>query len=169
MISSRGLKGLFAVLLILTLSLKLPAHIHIAAELNNKSWIGSEIAAFLERHGFQVSEGSEKSYLSVMAAMQGDCRLLVAVVSPEGWHRDLIGQLASPNDQLFFVFRGTTYPDQPRWLTQADHYWSYYILDRLHRFNGRMRSVRPVLGVSASPGCDIKHIPWSEVAELPQA
>jgi hypothetical protein len=91
----------------------------------------------------------------------GDCRLLVALVAPQGWHRDIVRQLASQYDQVFFVFGGVVYQDQPTRLTLMHQYWR-----TLNIFAGRKLPIRPVLGIVASPACNLRDMPWQELAKL---
>ena len=97
-----------------------------------------------------------------MAAESGGCRLLTVIAAPQGWHRDIIRRSASPGDVILFAFNGATYQDQPTWLTWVHHYWRV-----LNSHVGRRLATRPVLGVVASPTCDLRDMPWRELAELP--
>lgn len=120
------------------------------------------LTAFLVRQGFHLGEIYNQPDLPLHSATQGDCRLLVAVVSPFGMHRDILRQLASPADRVRFVVDGMVYDDQPKWRTWTEYYWQ-----RLNRALGRRRLEWPVLGVIAPPGCNLQAIAWRDLARLP--
>lgn len=117
-----------------------------------------EAAALLERHGFQVSEGNPDSDLIWVSGIARGCRVLIASVSPRGWHRSVVTQVAAGN-QLFYAFGGKLYPEQPIVWTRAHYYWSklcHYLRLSVPR--------RPVLAVVASPICET--VPLDDLAKL---
>jgi hypothetical protein len=156
MISRRGGEALLALLLILSLSLKVPGSMSLQTDSRN---VADRVAAFLKRHGFQAAENASDEDLFSLSAVAGECRLLVALLSPQGWHRDVIRKLAPPGDQLLFVFDGMTYPTQPVLLTRVHDYWSRFL-----RYAGGRPPLRPVLGIVGSPGCALAEMRWSELA-----
>ncbi|MBX6742124.1 MAG: hypothetical protein QJR07_15530 [Acetobacteraceae bacterium] len=122
-----------------------------------------QLADFLGRQGFQVHEEGRPDSPFVQAAT-ADCHLLVMLAAPEGWHRDIIRRLALPQDQVFFVFDAVVYQDQPEWLPWAHHYWRV-----LNFYIGRKLPARPLLGIVASPACDLRDMPWREITALPSS
>lgn len=120
------------------------------------------VATLLGRHGFRVDATEDDAASPFVSAVRGDCRLLVVAVSPQGWERDLVHRLAPPGGGAVFVFDGEFHEDQPKLRTSALHYWR-----RLNALAGRRLPARPVLGVVASPECDLRGVAWSDVAELP--
>jgi hypothetical protein len=155
-ISSRTGKMIFGIGLITTVTLKL---VTAASQLPSVGRGEGETRAFLSRSGFRVNESAPRALFQV--AVAGDCRMFVANVAPDGTHRHLVREGASPQDAVFFVYRGATYADQPRWLTWWDDHWR-----KLNGFVGRRLPERPVLGVIASPGCDLKAMAWGDLAEV---
>lgn len=162
---SPTLKGLFAFLLAVSVGGKIIAVSWSPAE---GTWSApysagnTEIAAFFDRHEFLArKDENNMGDVFVGPGVAGDCHLLVINATPEGWVRDAVRQLASRNDEVFFVFDGTVYQDQPTWHTRMHYYWR-----QLNRFTGRAIPARPVLGIVASPGCDLRDMPWREIAEL---
>ena len=121
-----------------------------------------DIGAFLVRHGYEVTKAGDahERGLAFLTATKGACRAFVATVSPLGWHREIVRLQASPQDEVFYVFRGMSYPDQPRWLTWLDWYWW-----RLNDYAGRRVPTHEVFGVVAYPQCELRSLPWNEVAE----
>ncbi len=155
MISSRASKLLFFGLLILTFSLKVVVTRTQSRPEQLDLMVRTQIAAFLARHGFQPDPAG---WIGV-AAHSGKCQLLVTEVAYQGWHRDSVRRLASQEDQLVFYFRGHMYPDQPIWLTQLAGYSA-----RALRNLGLNARSDPVLGIVASPACNLDALPWQDLA-----
>lgn len=151
MISRRGGEVLLALLLILSLLLKISGVKNAQAE--GSRGVYDRVATVLERHGFKVVKNATDEDLFSLSGLRGQCRLLVAVLSPHGWHRDVIRQIAPPDSQLLFLFDGASYRDQPLLLTRLDYYWS-----RLLRYAGINQPLRPVLGVVGSSECELDEI-----------
>ncbi len=122
----------------------------------------SRIVVFLDRHGFQVDRNDRSDGSPFVQAAAGGCRLLAVFAAPQGWYRDIIRRLAGPQDEVFFVFGGAVYPDQPIWQTWTRHYWRL-----LNLYAGRRIPAHPVLGIVASRACDLRNLPWQDLAELP--
>jgi hypothetical protein len=162
--ASLTLRRLFVLLLALSVGTKIIALNQSVrgADQPTQSTTRDEIAAFFTHQGFEVSKVEAQSESPFVPAAAGDCRLLAVLAAPQGWHRDLVRQLASPHDQVFFVFGGVVYEDQPTWLTWIHKYWS-----RLNQYAGRRLRTGPVLAIVASPACDLRDIPWRELAEPP--
>ncbi|HJS84356.1 MAG TPA: hypothetical protein VJ779_02735 [Acetobacteraceae bacterium] len=161
MAASLTFRSLVALLLVVSVGIKLtirsqPSHGAVPA---TESPATGAVAAFLDRHGFRVNEADSRPESPVVFADAGTCRLLAVLAAPEGWHRELVRRLASPDDQVFFVFDGTVYPNQPVWRTWIHHIWG-----ELNRYIGLTPSSRPVVGVIASPSCDLRNMPWRELA-----
>ncbi len=156
MISSRATKLSFAVLLILTLVLKVLAAPNQLGPEERANMVRNQIAGFLARHGLQP--GLDDS-LGV-SGRSGECRLLVVEAAYQGWHRDTLRRLAAQKDQLRFYFRGRMYADQPIWLTRLSGHWATF----LQSF-GLNTPVEPVLGIVASPICNLNAMPWQELAD----
>lgn len=159
---SYALKGLLALLLGLSIGIKVAGG---DGEGSGGGMLAEkrEVAAFLARQGFRVDQEDEEAASSpFVTAAVGACRLLVVAAAPQGWHRDIIHQLASPRDRVFFVIGGVVHYDQPQWRTWTDHQWR-----RLNRLVGRQLPARPVFGFVASPGCDLRGMAWRALAELP--
>ncbi|MDP3418490.1 hypothetical protein [Falsiroseomonas sp.] len=120
-----------------------------------------QVIAFLYRQGFQMDATGiemEDVFLPVVA---GDCHLVAVLAAPQGWHRDITHRVALPEDQIFFVVGAKVYQDQPAWGPWIYHYWRV-----LNLYVGRKLLARPVLGIVATPECDLRDMPWQEIAEL---
>src|SRR6476620_5873333 len=118
MISRRAGGALLILLLVLSVSLKvLQSHDESAA-----GDVAEGVSTFLARNGFAIERRASDEDLFLVSATASECRLLVAVLSPEGWHRDVIRKLAPSDSQLIFVYNGIIYADQPTMLTRFNEY-----------------------------------------------
>ena len=159
MIASYVPKLLLGVLLILTLSLKVPGGVSEAVP-EQDEMVRTHIATFLARQGFKPDRAIAGQNPIAITGHSGGCHLLIADVAPQGWHRFILRRLASGGDQVFFVFRGRKYEEQPVWLTRLTAYWAVAV-----RNVGLNTRVEPVLGIVASPACGLGAMQWGELAE----
>jgi hypothetical protein len=118
-----------------------------------------KVAEFLMRHSFtvalyqQAAEGQP-----AIRASAADCRMLVAQSSPIAWEGDQIRRYAIASDQMFVVFGGKIYADQPVWLTVPASLWS-----RFKRELGLRAEAISLLTIIASESCDAERLPWAEL------
>ena len=156
--SSRALKYLVLLaLLSLTLAWKVVARATPDEQPTDRN-IQVRIAEFLARQHFSVSmmERAEEGKPAVTAT-SGSCRILVIKSPALGWDRDLIRRYADAGDQVFVVFQGRTYADQPTFRTVLDTLWSRFL-----RELGARRWPSPVLGVVARTDCEADRLPWDK-------
>ena len=158
--SSPIAKLVLGALLALTLSLKVWG-VSDASVPHQDAATSARFSAFFARHGFEERSTEIANPVAVLG-QAGTCSLLIIAAAPQGWHRDILGRFAENGDQLFFVYRGTRFQSQPVWRTRAYHYWSL-----IAQGVGLDAPVRLVLGVVASPTCDVNDLPWGELDELP--
>jgi hypothetical protein len=154
--SSRALKYLvLLVLLSLTLAWKVIARAAPDEQPTDRN-IQVRVAEFLVQQHFSVSmsERAEEGKPAV-TAKSGSCRLLVIKSPALGWDRDLIRRYADPEDQVFVVFRGRIYSDQPTFRTVLDALWSRFL-----RELGFRTWPSPVFAVIARTGCEADRLPW---------
>jgi hypothetical protein len=121
-----------------------------------------KVAEFLVRQHFAValSEQVSEGYPTIQATA-GACRILVAESPVTGWNRDMIHRNASAADQVFVVFSGRVYAEQPTWLTVGDALWS-----RFKRELGLEAAAAPLLAVTATKSCAAELLPWRELRNL---
>lgn len=166
MAASRRLSALAAGLLVASLGMKLAvggvAPPGVEAQLAADDRSEAKLTAFLQRQGFGVRRETAQAAFPVLLAEAGDCQLLAALVAPQGWHRDLIRQLAGQDRRSFFVFDGVVHAEQPVWRGWAEHYRSV-----LNRYAGRSLGARPVVAVVALPACDLPAAMWQDFARMP--
>jgi hypothetical protein len=161
MISRRAAETLMIFVLVLSLSLKIVGDT--SAQTTEVNDVQSSVADLLEHQGFEVTHDTPDVDLFPLAGVRGQCSLLVAVISPLGWHRDVIRKSAPPGSTTIFVFDGTSYRDQPVLRTRVDYYWTRFL-----RYAGFNHPVRPVLGIVGSPECELdKMASWGTFAVMP--
>jgi hypothetical protein len=157
--SSRALKYL-ALLVLLSLSLgwKVVARAT-SEERPTDRTIQGRVADFLIRQHFSVSilESSEQGRPSI-AARSGACRILIIRSPAIGWDRDLIRRYAEAGDQLFVVFQGRIYADQPTLRTVFDALWSRFVKEL-----GVRASPSPIFAIVAKPSCEADRLPWEKL------
>ena len=156
--SSRALKWLvLGVLLSFSLGWTVAARSNVGERPAERN-IQVAVAEFLVRQHFEVSmsERVEEGKPAV-AASSGSCRMLVAKSPALGWDRDLIRRYADAEDQVFVVFRGRIYSDQPTFRTALDALWSRFL-----RELGFRMWPSPVLAVVAKMGCEADRLPWDK-------
>jgi hypothetical protein len=157
--SSRALKYL-ALLALLSLSLGWKVGARATAEERpSDRYIQGRVADFLVRQHFSVSilETSEQGKPSV-AAHSGGCRILVIRSPAIGWDSDLVRRYADAGDQVFVVFKGRIYPDQPTFRTVFDVLWSRFL-----RELGARAWPSPIFAILAKPSCEADRLPWEKL------
>jgi len=118
-----------------------------------------KVAEFLARQRFAVvvSEKLETGALTIQGTA-GACRVLVAKSAADGSDRDRLGRYASAADNVFVVFGGRTYAEQPTWLTMSDWLWA-----KLRGELGFKAHATPVFVVIATKGCGAEQFPWHQL------
>jgi len=155
--SSPVLKWGVLLLLPLTLGWKLAVRPGDSGELKEKETL--KIAEFLVRQRFAVavSEKMDEGQPAIRATA-GACRILVAKSPALGWDRDMIRRNATAADEIFVVFAGKIYTEQPTWLTVSDMLWS-----RFKRELGLKAEPAPLFAVIATRPCAAERLPWKEL------
>lgn len=161
---SRGFKFLLGLALISTLGFKLllkPA----TSSQNPATAAQSRLADFLTRQHFRVSvvENAAEGQASIVAST-GVCRIL-AVRSPAmGWDRDLVRRQASAGDEVFVLYRGKIYDEQPTLRTVSDFLWG-----RILRELGISSADRAIYAIISPRSCNASLLPWDELAAVDRA
>jgi hypothetical protein len=148
------LKLVLVLLLVMSLGWKSAVRIDYSSNLEDK------IRDFLVRNHFLVTVSEEiiRDHRTFRAS-KAACQILVTEISHRGWERDAMNSRATAMDQVFIVFGGKIYTEQPTWLTASDFLW-YKLLGEL---GFEVRST-PVLAVVATKSCDAERLPWYELA-----
>jgi len=158
-ISSLVSKLVLCGLLVLTLSFKVSVGVRQFVP-GQDEMVRTYMATFLARHGFQPDPVIALQNPLGASGRSGGCQLLIAEVAYQGWQRDFFRRAVAEEDQFFFFFRGHKYQDQPVWLTRLSGYWNTFL-----RNLGFNAPVEPVLGIAASPPCDLNAMPWQKLAD----
>jgi hypothetical protein len=147
------LKWLLLALLLLSLGWKSAIRIDYSSTLQN------DILSFLSRNRFVVvvSEGMFPGS-QAFTATRGACRMVLTGISYRGWERDSIHGRATAMEEVFIVFGGKIYAEQPTWLTAID-FLSYKVLSEL----GFKVRRAPVIAVIATKNCAAELLPWHEL------
>jgi hypothetical protein len=146
----------FCLVLGLSVALKLPGLLRVTEGSANA--ISPEIEMLLRQHSFQVSQYAPDNDLTWMSGIEGDCRIMIAAVAPQGWHRALVAQVAT-GKQLFYLFDGSVYTEQPIFRTRSYHYWR-----KLNHYIGLSPQNLPVLAIVIAPSC--QKVPLSQLAAI---
>jgi hypothetical protein len=148
------LKWVLLLLLLISLGWKSAIRIDYSSNLEDK------IGSFLVRNHFlfTVSEEMIRDHRTFRAS-KASCQMLMTEISHRGWERDSIKRRATAVEQVFIVFGGKIYAEQPIWLTVSDFLW-YKVLSEL----GLKVRPTPLLAVIATKSCDAERLPWYELA-----
>lgn len=114
--------------------------------------------SFLESHGFKLDKSPADRDFFLLSGATGDCQVLVAAVSPQGWHTDIVRKLVPSRSNLLFIYRGQAYSEQPVLITAFNDY-----IFRFFRMLGAHPRMSPILAVVASPECKVEELPWTEI------
>jgi hypothetical protein len=130
-----------------------------AIRIDYSSSFENSVSTFLARNHFivVVSEEMFPGKL-VFRASRAACRMLLTQVSPRGWERDSIYNSATAAEQVFIVFGGKIYAEQPMWLTAADFLWYKFRIEL-----GLKVRPTPVIAVIAAKSCAAERLPWHEL------
>jgi hypothetical protein len=153
------LKWVLLLLLVMSLGWKSAVRIDYSSNLEDK------LRSFLVRNHFLVTVSEEiirdhRTFRATKAA----CQMLVTEISHRGWERDSMNRRATVMEQMFIVFGGKIYAEQPTWLTASDFLW-YKLLSEL----GLKVRPAPLLAVIATNTCDAERLPWYELASAEPA
>jgi hypothetical protein len=129
-----------------TLSIKLLAAAWGASRQNEDPRLLLE--ASLRAAGFRTEAPLPDSQPALLPATRRSCSLLIAQISPLGWHRDLLERLTRPGETRHFAFRGEVGESQQVLETSL----SFYRM-RILRYAGLSAAEEPVWGIIASPEC----------------
>jgi hypothetical protein len=151
---SHVFKWLLLLLLLLSLGWKSVIQIDYSNNFEDK------MRSFFIRNHFMVTVSEEliKDHRTFRAT-KAACLMLVTGVSHRGWERDLMNKVATAREQVFIVFAGKIYAEQPTWLTVLDFLW-YKVLSEL----GFKVFPTPVIAVIATKSCDAERLPWYELS-----
>jgi hypothetical protein len=154
--SSSAFKLLLTAVLLVSISWK------IAIASKHESSPTDGLVQFLERHQFEVVLTEQLvAGMPIIEAKTASCHLKVARLAPDGSDQDLLRHLTLDTDQLFFVFAGRVYTQQPVFWTQINYLWSR----RLHEL-GLTEHIRYAFAIIADSSCNAEQLPWTELEKI---
>lgn len=119
----------------------------------------TSLAAALADYGYAVDATLPDTEPAMLPVQRNNCQMLIAVVSPLGWHRDLLEQLAGGEKQLAYAFAGAITAEQPVWRTAFARGRA-----RLSNYLQMAWPDTPVLAVISGADCDPSFS--NEIAQL---
>lgn len=146
----------FCLVVAMSVALKLPGLLRVTEGPANA--ISPRIELLLKQHSFQVSQYAPDNDLTWVSGVEGDCRIMIAAVAPQGWHRALVAQMAI-GKRLFYLFDGHVYTEQPIFRTRSYHYWR-----KLNQYLGLSPQNLPVLAIVMASTC--QGVPLTQLAAL---
>ncbi|MEP9376692.1 hypothetical protein ABLE91_08280 [Aquabacter sp. CN5-332] len=122
----------------------------------------SAMRAFLEQQGLSVLGVHQNLDLTLVdAEKRPSCRITLANMAPQGWHGGVVRRMADDGAQLFFVFDGAIFPEQPAMRARLQLYLSLIL-----RHLGFSAPVHPLLGVIADKDCHAATYPWANLTRI---
>lgn len=120
----------------------------------------NDIVGLLEHNGFAVQPSAPNADPQWITGTRDGCRVQIANVSPQGWHRNIV-EWAARDRTLVYSASGALEPRQPLVGPMAHHY-----LNRLKRYAGIDAPAVRVRAVLLDKGCMPGAIPDQELAAL---
>ncbi len=148
----------FAALLAVSLGLKV--QLGSASSFQEQYPDGSDIEALLASHAFEVTPPEPQTDPQWYTARRGGCTLLVANVSPQGWHRAAVEWKAA-GAPVVYAAGAALHERQPIAGPLARHY-----LRRMERYAGIDAPPLRVRAIIRSGNCPDRLIAPAELAAL---
>lgn len=120
----------------------------------------NDIVALLERNHFSIQLAVANSDPQWVTGTREGCRVQIANVSPQGWHRDIV-EWASSDRKLIYSGGGELGASQPLLGPMIHHY-----LNRLKRYLGVDAPAVRVRAIVLDRRCQPDVIPERELAAL---
>jgi hypothetical protein len=152
------LSTLFIALLVASISIKMLSHG--AAALSSMYPGDDDIASLLQKNGFETRKADANTDPAWTYGVRKDCRLQIANVSPQGWHRSII-EWEAVGQTLVYSADGRLYGSQPIIKPMTIHY-----LHRLERYMGIDAPPVRVRAIIIAPECPSNAIASTELASL---
>lgn len=118
------------------------------------------ITALLVKEGFRTHNAAPNTDPLWIFGVRGNCRVQIASVSPQGWHRSVVEWQAA-GQTLLYSSSGALHHRQPILGPLMVHY-----LNRLKRYMGFDAPAVPVRAIIIAPECPADAISPDELAAL---
>lgn len=119
-----------------------------------------DIVALLHQHGFRTKRAPPNTDPVWIHGVRGDCRIDIANVSPQGWHRSIVEWHAT-GKSLQYSAMGTLHDQQPILKPMIVHYFG-----RLKRYLGIDAPGATVRAIVMTTECPAGVITSPELAAL---
>jgi hypothetical protein len=114
----------FALALLLATSLAIKSYVSMSGRVLAAQPDDSDIAAMLAANGFEMTVPMPATDPAWFLGETGDCRIYIAGISPQGWHRAAVEWKAqSVNGQVSYLTENEMTGQQPVLRTTLIHYW----------------------------------------------
>ncbi len=123
---------------------------------------GAAAVALMKARGLAVQPFNPLGAPAWIVGTNGDCRLRVAEVAPEGWSRAIVAQQAT-GERLLYAFDGRFYDQQPVTNTWMENYRR-----RLARYVGFDVPALRLFAVTVAPACPSDIVRPEDAAALTQ-
>lgn len=120
----------------------------------------SAITDLLEKEGFQIDRAAPNTDPEWVYGIRRNCRVQIASVSPQGWHRSVV-EWQARNQTLLYSAGGALHDRQPILGPLTVHY-----LNRLKRYLGFAAPAVPIRAIIMAPECAADALPRDELAAL---
>lgn len=119
-----------------------------------------DIVALMRKHGFEIDRAPPNTDPVWVHGARNDCKIDIANVSPQGWHRSIVEWHAA-GKTLEYSVGGKLHERQPILEPMIIHYYR-----RLERYVGVDAPAVKVRAIVVAPECPMDVIPVSELAAL---
>ena len=148
----------FALLLVLSIAIKVYGSVGERISAINPG--DEDIAALLHKNGFATHKANPNTDPTWTYGVKDHCKIEIADVSPQGWHRSAVEWQAGGQVVLYSV-QGKLYSQQPILRPMMTHY-----LRRLERYVGINAPQVRVRAIVIGPECSTDEIEFTELEAL---
>ena len=148
----------FGLLLVLSLAVKVQAGLGRSSPAIAPD--GEDIVAMLGRSGFATSRAAPNTDPAWVYGVKGECKLQIADISLQGWHRAAL-EFAAVGQSLLYSVGGRLYKEQPILGPMMIHY-----LRRLERYVGIDAPPPRARAIVIGGGCPAAPIPQPDLEAL---
>lgn len=146
--------------LLLSLSIAIKVRTDIGAGVLGMYPGDEDISAMLQRNGFDTGRAAPDTDPVWIYGVKDRCRIRIANVSPQGWHRSAV-EWEAGGQALLYAASGRLYNRQPILKPMVIHY-----VRRLERYVGMDAPAVRVRAIIIGPDCPADAIVSSELAAL---
>ena len=147
----------FGILLVASMAIKILGNVGAASATYSDD---EDIVSLLREEGFEVRKADANTDPVWTYGVRKGCRLQIANVSPQGWHRSIL-QWEAAGQTLVYSASGRLYEEQPILRPMMIHY-----LHRLERYMGIDAPPVRIRAIVLAPECPSDAIASTKLAAL---